>query len=181
MKPTLKILSILALGLAAATPSFSQAPAAPTAPTAGAQAPDQISQLAQMVGLSEKQESDIRAIIAEIEPKIDELQTKARAVQMELVDLAGPEFDETAIRAKAAELGALEGQMTASSIILQSKVDAVFTKEQREQLEAMQRQQQQMQQQMQQQQMQQQIQQQMQQMQQQQQAEAPSAEEAVKE
>ena len=144
MTTLLKTFTLL-LGLVAVTPGFSQEPAAP-AP----QAPDQISQLAQMVGLSEKQEADIRAIIAEIEPKIEELQTKARAVQTELIDLAGPEFDETAIRAKAAELGALEGQMTASSIILQSKVDAVFTKEQREQLEAMQRQQQQMQQQMQQ-------------------------------
>jgi len=87
--------------------------------------------------------------------------------------LAGPDFDETAIRAKAGELGNLEGQMTAASIILQSKIDAVFTVEQREQLEEMQRQQQQMQQQMQQMQMQQQMQQ-MQQMQQQQSGAAPA-------
>jgi|GEM_PF-312709 Spy/CpxP family protein refolding chaperone len=173
MKSTLHILSILALSLGMAAQSFAQAPAAPAAP---AQQPDQISQLAEMVGLSEAQEKEIRAIIAEIEPEIEGLQTQAQAVQAELVELAGPDFDEAAIRAKAAELGSLEGQMTAASIILQSRIDAVFTDEQREQLEEMQRQQQQMQQQMQQQQMQQQIQQQMQQMQQQQQPEAVPAE-----
>lgn len=165
MKLILQISSILALVFAATAQSFGQAPA--NAP-AGAQQPDQISQLAEMVGLSDEQEKEIRAIIAEMEPAIEKLQTEARAVQTELVALAGPEFDETAIRAKAAELGALEGEITASSIILQSKIDAVFTEEQREQLEEMQRQQQQMQQQMQQQQMQQQIQQQMQRQQQQQ-------------
>ncbi len=127
-----------------------------------------------MVGLSEAQEKDIRAIIAELEPLLESLQTKAQAVQTELVELAGPDFDEALIRAKAAELGDLEGEMTAASIILQSKIDAVFTAEQREQLEAMQRQQQEMQRQMQQMQMQQQLQQQMQQMQQQESEAAPA-------
>jgi hypothetical protein len=173
MKLITQILSIVALGLGTSVPTFGQAPAAP------AQPPDQISQLAEMVGLSEDQENEIRGIVSEIEPKIEELQADARSVQEELMAMAGPEFDETAIRSKAAELGALEGQMTAESILLQSKVDAVFTEEQRQQLEEMQRQQQQMRQQMQQQQMQQQIQQQMQQMQQQQNqsgGDAPAAE-----
>jgi len=161
MKFTLQIISILALILGAAGQSFGQAPAAP------AQQPDQISQLAELVGLSEEQQKEIRAIVAEIEPQIEQLQTEAQAVQSELMELSGPDFDEAAIRSKAAELGTLEGKMTANSIILQSKVDAVFTDEQREQLEEMQRQQQQMRQQMQQQQMQRQIQQQMQQQQQQ--------------
>lgn len=157
MKFTKQILSFLALSLGVTAYSFGQAPAAP------AQQPDQISQLAEVVGLSEEQEAKMRGIIAEMEPELQSLQTKAQAIQAELVELAGPDFDETAIRAKAAELGALEGEMTGTSIILQSKIDAVFTDEQREQLEAMQRQQQQMQQQMRQQQMQRQIQQQMQQ------------------
>lgn len=164
MKFTLQILSIIALGLGFVANAYGQAPAAPAAP---AEQPDQISQLAELVGLSDEQEKDIRSIVEEMEPKIEELQTKAQGVQAELVEMAGPDFDEGAIRTKAAELGALEGEMTASSIILQSKIDAVFTAEQREQLEEMQRQQQQMQQQMQQQQMQQQLQQQMQQQQQQ--------------
>ncbi|PXA05519.1 hypothetical protein DDZ13_01210 [Coraliomargarita sinensis] len=161
MKFTRQILSILALSMGVSLQTFAQAPAAP------AQQPDQISQLAELVGLSDTQEQEIRDIVAEIEPKIERLQTEAQAVQAELVELSGPDFDEAAIREKASELGTLEGEMTASSIILQSKVDAVFTEEQRQQLEEMQRQQQQMQQQMRQQQMQRQIQQQLQQQQQQ--------------
>lgn len=119
-----------------------------------------------MVGLSEAQEAQIRSIIDEIEPQIETLQGEAQTVQTELSEMAGPDFDEAAIRVKAAELGKIQGEMTALSIILQSKVDSVFTEEQRQNLEAIQRQQQQ--QMMQQQQMQRQMQQQMQQRQQQQ-------------
>jgi Spy/CpxP family protein refolding chaperone len=167
MKFILQILSIAALGLGVSLQTFGQAPAAP------GQQPDQISQLAEMVGLTEEQEKEIRGIVAEQEPKIEKLQTEAQAIQGELVEMSGPDYDEAAIRAKAAELGDLEGEMTAESLLLQSKVDAVFTEEQRQQLEEMQRQQQQMRQQMQQQQMQRQIQ---QQMQQQQQSQAAPAE-----
>jgi transcriptional regulator with XRE-family HTH domain len=135
----------------------------------GAEAPDQISRLAEMVGLSDEQESEIRSVIDKRSPKIEQLQQKAQALQTELSALSGPDYDETTIRAKASELGALQGEMTAESILLQSKVDSIFTDEQREELEAMQRRQQQMQQQQMQQQMQRQMQQQMQQQQQQQQ------------
>jgi hypothetical protein len=153
MKYIRQILSILVLSLGAVTQTFGQAPSAPV------QQPDQISQLAQMVGLSETQETEIRSILAEIEPEIESLQTEAQAIQSELVELAGPDFDEDAIRSKAAEFGQVQGKMTAASIILQSKVDAVFTEDQRNQLKEMQRQQRQQMQQIQQMQMQQQMQQ----------------------
>lgn len=178
MKFTSRLCFLFALCLGLAGQIQAQAPAAPAdpaAPTAPAAQPDPISQLAAMVGLSAAQEKDIRAIIAEMEPQLDRLQIQAQAVHAQLVELAGPDFDEAAIRAKAAELGDLEGEMTAASIILQSKIDAVFTAEQREQLDAMQRQQQEMQRQMQQMQMQQQLQQQMQQMQQQQPDSSPAS------
>jgi Spy/CpxP family protein refolding chaperone len=163
MNHILKQLSILLLSLGAGFHAFGQAT---PAGSNTAQAPaDQISQLAEMVGLSEAQEAQIRRIVDEITPKLESLQTEAQVVQTDLTELAGPDFDEAAIRAKASELGDLQGEMTGLSIILQSKVDSVFTEEQRKKLEDMQRQQQ-MQQQMQQQQMQMQIQQQMQQMQQ---------------
>lgn len=178
MKLTLQILSTTILGLGLAVQAFGQAPGqAPVAQAAPAQQqPDQISQLAELVGLSEDQEKKIRGIVGEMEPKIEAYQSEAQSIQAELVEMSGPDYDEDAIRAKAAELGELEGKMTATSIILQSKVDAVFTKEQREELEAMQRQQQQRQQQMRQQQMQRQIQQQMQQQQMQQQSGGAPAE-----
>ena len=159
-KSTLQILSITVLGLSLVVQSFGQALAGPGAP---AEQPDQIDRLVEMVGLSDEQEKEIRAAIAENEPEIEKLQSEAESVRAELAELSGPDFDEEAIRSKAAVLGELQGKMTASSIILQSKLDAIFTPEQREELEAMQRQQQQMQQQMRQQQMLRQMQQQMQQ------------------
>lgn len=137
-------------------------------PTASGEAPDQISRLAEMVGLSDEQESKIRGVIDEKSPQIEQLQQQAQALQGELDKLSGPDYDEAAIRAKADELGVLQGKMTAESILLQSEIDSIFTAEQREELEAMQRRQQQMQQQQMQQQMQRQMQQQMQQQQKQQ-------------
>ncbi|MFO8027455.1 MAG: hypothetical protein R6U56_07310, partial [Opitutales bacterium] len=71
MKYILQVFSIISLCLATATQTFGQAPATPPE---GAEAPDQISQLAEVVGLSEAQEEEIRGIIAEIEPKIEALQ-----------------------------------------------------------------------------------------------------------
>ena len=157
--------TLLLFGLLSASPGSAQEQDGPAAP---GEAPDQISQLAEMVGLSDEQESGIRGVIDEKSPKIEQLQQEAQALQAELSELSGPDFDEAAIRAKAGELGVLQGKMTAESILLQSEIDSIFTAEQREELEAMQRRQQQMQQQQMQQQMQRQMQQQIQQQQQQQ-------------
>jgi periplasmic protein CpxP/Spy len=162
MKPIHFLATLLLLSLAAASQSAAQDQGGP-APSG--EAPDQISRLAEMVGLSDEQESEIRGVIDEKSPKIEQLQQQAQATQAELGALAGPDYDEAAIRAKASELGALQGEMTAESMLLQSEIDSIFTAEQREQLEAMQRQQQQMQQQQMQRQMQQQMQQQMEQQQ----------------
>jgi Spy/CpxP family protein refolding chaperone len=122
-----------------------------------------------MLDLSEEQVTEIRAVIAELSPKIEELQLEAQQKQEELHELVGPDYDEAVIREKADELGKLTAGITANGIILQSKVDSIFTAEQREKLEELERQQMEMQQQMQQQQMQQMMQQQMQQQLQQQQ------------
>lgn len=129
--------------------------------------PDEVDQLAEMVGLTEEQQSEIRAVIDEISPQVERLQAEAQVAQRELYDKAGADFDEKEIREGAAKLGALSGEITALTLILQSRVDGIFTDEQRAQLEQMQQQQQEMQRQMQQQQMQRQFEQQMQQQQQQ--------------
>jgi periplasmic protein CpxP/Spy len=159
IKPIHFLTTLLLLSLVAASQSAAQNQGSP-APSG--EAPDQISQLAEMVGLSDDQESEIRGVIDEKSPKIEQLQQQARAIQSELDALSGPDYDEAAIRAKASELGGLQGEMTAESVLLQSEIDSIFTAEQREQLEAMQRQQQQMRQQQMQRQMQQQMQQQQQ-------------------
>lgn len=122
--------------------------------------PDEVDQLAQMVGLSEEQQVEIRSLVAEMSPKIERLQVEAQELQEKLYEMAGPDFVESEIRQEAAKLGQLSGEIVALSIILQSRVDQIFTSEQRAQLEALQEQQMQ-QQMMQQQMMQQQMQQQM--------------------
>lgn len=131
---------------------------------AAAQQQDQVSQLAQMVGLSDEQQSEIRGIMEETQGELQELQAEAREIQQQLQDQIGPDYDEDAIREDAARLGELNGEMTALSTLMQARIDSVFTEEQRNTLEErmrqMQQQQQQMQRQMQQRQMQQQQQQQ---------------------
>ena len=127
---------------------------------AAAQQQDQVSQLAQMVGLSDEQQSEIRGIIQETQAELQELQAEAREIQQQLQAEIGPDYNEETIRENAERLGDLNGEMTALSTLMQARIDSVFTEEQRETLEErmrqMQQQQQQLQQQMQQRQMQQQ-------------------------
>jgi periplasmic protein CpxP/Spy len=120
-------------------------------------APDEVDQLAQMVNLTEEQQRDIRGAIAELTPRMEELQTRAQTVQEELQDQVGPDFKEEEIRATASRLGEMAGEMTALTAILQSRVASILTEEQRDELEQRARQQEQMEQQVMQQQFQQQI------------------------
>jgi len=113
-------------GLSLALPAMAQ-----QAPAGG----DQVDELAQALGLSEQQQSEIRAVIDDLGPQIESLQERAQRVQMELADKVGHDYDEAAIRSGAARLGEITGEMTALSLLLQSKVQAVFTPEQRSELE----------------------------------------------
>ena len=120
---------------------------------AAAQQQDQVSQLAQMVGLSDEQQSEIRGIMQESRAELQELQAEAQQVQLRLQDQIGPDFDEGAIRNDAERLGDLNGEMTALSTLMQARIDSVFTEEQRETLDQRMQQMQQQQQQLQQRQM----------------------------
>lgn len=128
MSVATRFLMVLALvaGLALAVPTMAQQP-----PAGG----DQVDQLAEALGLSEQQQTDIRAVIDDLGPQIESLQERAQRVQMELSDKVGHDYDEAAIRSGAAQLGEITGEMTALSLLLQSKVQAVFTAEQRAELE----------------------------------------------
>ncbi|MBR9869727.1 MAG: hypothetical protein GYB26_01150 [Gammaproteobacteria bacterium] len=118
--------------------------------------PDQVAQLAQMVGLSDDQQTEIRGIISEMEGELSELRQDAQGLQRELQGEIKADYDEDNIRSHAEKLGDVTGKIAALSALMQAKVDAVFTKEQREELDQkMQQMQQQMQRQMQQRQMQQ--------------------------
>jgi len=110
--------------------------------------PDQVAQLAQMVGLSEEQQTEIRGIIDDMQGEIGELRQDARSLQEDLQEQIKPDYDESAIRDNAVKLGDVTGEIAALSALMQAKVDAVFTQEQRDELD---RRMQQMQQQMQQQ------------------------------
>lgn len=119
-------IALIAVGLSA--PAFAQQ-AAP------AGKPDQVDQLAQMVGLSDDQQTEIRGILDEMQGKIREKQAKAQALQQKLQDQIKPDYDEDVIQKDSEKLGVLTGEMTALSTLMQAKVDKVFTQEQRDKLE----------------------------------------------
>lgn len=97
--------------------------------------PDQVSQLAQMVDLSEDQQTEIRGILEEMQESIGELRQDARSLQEDLQSQIKPGYDESAIRDQAARLGEVTGEIAALSALMQAKVDAVFTQEQRDELD----------------------------------------------
>lgn len=137
-----KLIGSALVALSLSTTAFAQQ-AAP-----GGQ-PDQVEQLAQMVGLSDDQQTEIRGIIDEMEGDIGELRQEAQTLQQQLQGEIKADYDESAIRDNAEELGDVTGEIAALSALMQARVDSVFTAEQREELD---RQMKEMQQQMQQQQ-----------------------------
>lgn len=112
----------------------------------GQQGGDQVDQLARMVDLTDEQQEEIRGILDEMQGDIQDTQKKIQQLQQKLDGRVGPDYDEEAIREDAEKLGNLTGEMTAESILLQSRVESVFTEKQRKELEKqMQKQRQQMQ------------------------------------
>ncbi|MBZ2167233.1 MULTISPECIES: Spy/CpxP family protein refolding chaperone [Marinobacter] len=108
---------------------------APVAAQAPAGQPDQVDQLAQLVGLSDDQQTEIRGIIDEMQGQIGELQQEARTLQQALQAEIKADYDEATIRESAEELGELTGEIAALSTLMQAKVDSVFTDEQRDELD----------------------------------------------
>ncbi len=117
------VLTVMTLGIM--FPAFAQQP--------GQQ--DQVDRLAQMVGLNDGQQKEIRSIIDELQGEIHGLQGEVQQLQQNLQSQIKPEFDESAIRADAEKLGELTGEISALSTLMQAKVDSVFTAEQRGALE----------------------------------------------
>ncbi len=138
MQQVVKFIGSALIALSLSATAFAQQPGQP----------DQVAQLAEMVGLSDDQQSEIRGIIDEMQGQIGELSQNARSLQQNLQSEIKPDYSESAIRDKAEELGDVTGEIAALSALMQAKVDAVFTEEQRAELD---RQMQEMQRQMQQQ------------------------------
>lgn len=101
----------------------------------GQQGGDQVDQLARMIDLTDEQQEEIRGILDEMQSDIQNTQKKIQKLRKKLDGRVGPDYDEKAIREDAEKLGDLTGDMTAKSILLQSRVESVFTEEQRTKLE----------------------------------------------
>jgi protein CpxP len=96
--------------------------------------PDQVDQLAQMVGLSDVQQTEIRGILDEMQTEIQGLNGQAQQLQQQIQGQIKPDYDEAVIRETAEELGNVTGEIAALATLMQAKVDSVFTEEQRETL-----------------------------------------------
>ncbi|PCM43779.1 Spy/CpxP family protein refolding chaperone [Marinobacter sp. ANT_B65] len=135
-----KLFGIALVVLSLAAPALAQQ-------AAGGQ-PDQIAQLAEMVGLSEDQQKEIRSILDSMQGEIGTLREEARALQEQMQKEIKAEYDEDAIRGYGDDLGDVTGEIATLSALMQARVDSVFTQEQRDELEKrMQKMRQQMQQQ----------------------------------
>ncbi|MBQ0833673.1 hypothetical protein [Marinobacter sp.] len=97
--------------------------------------PDQVDQLAQMVGLSEDQQEEIRGILDGMQDEIGTLREEAQALQQKMQGEIKADYDEDAIRDHAEDLGEVTGEIAALSTLMQAKVDSVFTQEQRDELD----------------------------------------------
>jgi|SRR5690554_1224788 len=97
--------------------------------------PDQVDQLAEMVGLSDDQQTEIRGIIDEMQGEIGELRQNAQSLQQALQAEIKADYSESAIRDNAEKLGNVTGEIAALSALMQARVDAVFTEEQRDELD----------------------------------------------
>jgi|SRR5690554_41320 len=107
---------------------------------------DQVEQLDQLLDLEESQQQEIRGLMETAERELAPKEQEAQALQANLAEQVGPGVDEDAVRQDATRLGELTGEITAESILLQSRIEAVFTDEQRQRLDdAIAQQQQQMQ------------------------------------
>lgn len=149
----MKMTRLLLTAMAALFLSFN---AFAQAPMQGQPQGDQVDQLDRIVDLNDEQEEALRALIAEMEPAIEANTREAQELQQRMGEHVSADYDEDAIRADAVKLGELTSSITADSVLLQSKMQAVMTEEQRntldEAIRQQQRQMQQMRQQMQQQQ-----------------------------
>ena len=109
--------------------------------------PDRIDQLAQMVGLNDEQQEQIRSVFDELQGEIVELRQQAQTLQQQLQAEVKADFSEEAIREQAEALGDVTGEMAALSTLMQAKVESIFTDEQRTELKLQMQKMQQMQQQ----------------------------------
>lgn len=150
-----RFLATMLVGLITAAPALAQQQMQPRGQAQQPQG-DQVDQLDRLLDLDDDQEQELRSLLETMESEIEEQRQQAQQLQQQMGEHVSPDYDEDAIRADARKLGDLTADITANSVLLQSRMEAIFTEEQRQTLEQkmreQQRQMQQMRQQMQQQQ-----------------------------
>lgn len=97
--------------------------------------PDRVEQLDQLLDLSDDQKEELNKLFDQMDEQVESRKQEAQQLQQKMGEHVGPDYDEKAIRKDAKKLGDLTAEMTADSVILQSKVESVFTEEQREKLD----------------------------------------------
>ncbi len=97
--------------------------------------PDRVEQLDQLLDLSDDQKEKLNKLFDQMDKKVESRKQEAQQLQQKMGEHVGPDYDEKAIRKDARKLGNLTADMTAESVILQSRVESVFTEEQRKKLE----------------------------------------------
>ncbi|RCV90970.1 Spy/CpxP family protein refolding chaperone [Billgrantia montanilacus] len=127
--------ALVALGMA--SPAMAQQ--SMQAPPQG----DQVDQLNELLDLDEGQQQEIRGLLDDAQQRLQPMEQEAQALQTALGNHIDPNFDESAIRQDATRLGELTGELAAETTLLQARVEAVFTEEQRNRLEEVMAQQQQ--------------------------------------
>jgi periplasmic protein CpxP/Spy len=126
-----KSLAAATLTVALAAPALAQQMPQGGPPSAQ----DQVTQLGELIELEAGQEQELVALLTDSQERIQTLQADAQSVQMQLQENIGHDFDEAAIRQDAERLGQLTGEMTAESVLMQSRLQATLTQEQRDELE----------------------------------------------
>ncbi|NYS60587.1 Spy/CpxP family protein refolding chaperone [Vreelandella salicampi] len=96
---------------------------------------DQVNQLDEMVDLDEGQKEEMSNLLTQMQDENSAKEEEARELQQQLGEQVQPDYDEAAIRANAERLGDLTAEIIADSVIMQSKIEGVFTQEQRDQLD----------------------------------------------
>lgn len=135
----MKYLAVPLFAALLATPALAQEMPPQTAPSPQ----EQVAQLDEMVGLDQSQQDEIAGYLTELQQGVGQRHGEVQALEQQLLEHAGPDFDENAIRQTATQLGDLTAQIAADSVILQSRIEAALTQEQRDALDAAARQQEQ--------------------------------------
>ncbi|HSP58353.1 MAG TPA: hypothetical protein VLO12_08635 [Halomonas sp.] len=130
----LKLIATSSLVLAMAAPALAQQQM-PQGQGQPPSAEDQVSQLDELVDLDDAQEQELTTLLNDAQSRIQELEGEAQEIQIQLQESVSSDFDENAIRQDAERLGQLTGDMTAESVLLQSRIEATLTQEQRDELE----------------------------------------------